>query len=251
MGRFMSPDPLQATPQRLLDPQEWNLYSYGRNNPLSLTDPTGLDIWLKGCGKASDTCQHNYVGTTDDNGKFTRTHLPGDQTGDASLGNRGITVTLDGKSYTGSLGYEQGRAGCSAGLRCSRRCPGFTANVTGNCNGTCTASGTLSLNGNSAVSGQAMKALNELQPVGSRIRDLRRWTASIKMPMEICKSISTATLLRTMRSLAQRMSQCRADQEKASASTLTPGMRSKMPISSLHMWPASCTFRNTVTGVGK
>ena len=62
LGRFTSPDPLMATPERLLDPQEWNLYGYARNNPLSITDPTGLDIWLQGCGKDSSTCQGNYVG---------------------------------------------------------------------------------------------------------------------------------------------------------------------------------------------
>jgi RHS repeat-associated protein len=39
MGRFMSPDPLGG--QRI-DPQTLNEYSYVRNNPLTLTDPTGL-----------------------------------------------------------------------------------------------------------------------------------------------------------------------------------------------------------------
>jgi RHS repeat-associated protein len=40
-GRFMSSDPANAgaTPS---DPQSWNAYSYGLNNPLSLTDPTAL-----------------------------------------------------------------------------------------------------------------------------------------------------------------------------------------------------------------
>jgi len=49
MGRFMSPDPVFATVNRLYDPQQWNMYSYGRNNPLSNSDPTGLvperSIW--------------------------------------------------------------------------------------------------------------------------------------------------------------------------------------------------------------
>jgi RHS repeat-associated protein len=71
-GRFTSPDPLMATPQRILDPQEWNMYAYVRNNPLRLTDPTGLDIWLQGCGADSGTCQGNYVGTTDKDRNFSK-----------------------------------------------------------------------------------------------------------------------------------------------------------------------------------
>ncbi len=38
-GRFMSPDPLAGD---IGDPQSLNRYSYVRNNPLSLTDPTGM-----------------------------------------------------------------------------------------------------------------------------------------------------------------------------------------------------------------
>src|SRR2546426_6995193 len=40
MGRMMSPDPLGG---HLFDPQTLNKYSYVRNNPLTLVDPTGLD----------------------------------------------------------------------------------------------------------------------------------------------------------------------------------------------------------------
>ena len=42
MGRFMSPDPIYIEEQKMLDPQQLNLYSYVRNNPLSLTDPSGM-----------------------------------------------------------------------------------------------------------------------------------------------------------------------------------------------------------------
>ncbi len=41
MGRFMSPDPYNAGADPY-DPQSWNMYSYVRNNPLNLTDPTGM-----------------------------------------------------------------------------------------------------------------------------------------------------------------------------------------------------------------
>ncbi len=59
LGRFMSPDPLYLEMNRLTDPQQLNLYSYVRNNPLSLTDPDGRDIAVKcadkvNCSTATD-----------------------------------------------------------------------------------------------------------------------------------------------------------------------------------------------------
>jgi len=63
-GRFMSPDPVFATVDRLADPQQWNMYSYVRNNPLSLNDLTGLDFHLT-CDKNSDsTCVGGLQGQT-------------------------------------------------------------------------------------------------------------------------------------------------------------------------------------------
>src|SRR5207244_1986127 len=39
IGHFLSADPLVANPG---DGQSWNRYAYVRNNPLTLTDPSGL-----------------------------------------------------------------------------------------------------------------------------------------------------------------------------------------------------------------
>ena len=39
LGRFLSPDPIVANPA---DGQQWNLYSYAMNSPLSYVDPSGL-----------------------------------------------------------------------------------------------------------------------------------------------------------------------------------------------------------------
>jgi hypothetical protein len=43
MGRMLSPDPLGPWVADASDPQSWNMYAYGRNNPLINIDPTGLD----------------------------------------------------------------------------------------------------------------------------------------------------------------------------------------------------------------
>ncbi len=166
LGRFTSPDPLMATPERLLDPQEWNMYGYARNNPLSITDPTGLDIWLQGCGKDNgSTCKDNYVGTTDADGNFTRTHLTGDQTANASLGTNGITVTQDGNTYQGVWDRNAGEQGAvlvsGAGDLSS-----FNANLTGACRDTCVASGQIvNKDGTLASAGDVRKALTN--PDGS------------------------------------------------------------------------------------
>jgi RHS repeat-associated protein len=42
-GRWPSPDPAGLTAENPANPQSWNRYAYVLNNPLSLTDPLGLD----------------------------------------------------------------------------------------------------------------------------------------------------------------------------------------------------------------
>ncbi len=46
LGRFTSPDPTVMTRQRISDPQQLNLYSYTRNNPLQFIDPDGRELRL-------------------------------------------------------------------------------------------------------------------------------------------------------------------------------------------------------------
>ncbi|MDQ2842804.1 MAG: RHS repeat-associated core domain-containing protein [Acidobacteriota bacterium] len=41
MGRFMSPDPMLIMQQKLMDPQQWNMYAYARDNPLRYIDQNG------------------------------------------------------------------------------------------------------------------------------------------------------------------------------------------------------------------
>jgi RHS repeat-associated protein len=51
-GRFTSPD-LPLIDQNPLDPQSWNLFGYGRNNPLINSDPTGR------CSQGADGKMHD------------------------------------------------------------------------------------------------------------------------------------------------------------------------------------------------
>jgi RHS repeat-associated protein len=42
-GRWLTPDPAGLAAMDLTNPQTWNRYAYVTNNPVSMTDPTGLD----------------------------------------------------------------------------------------------------------------------------------------------------------------------------------------------------------------
>lgn len=43
LGRMTSPDPRTGTMLHVINPQRWNMYAYGLNNPLSYVDPDGRD----------------------------------------------------------------------------------------------------------------------------------------------------------------------------------------------------------------
>ncbi len=60
-GRWFSPDPLGKGATKLDDPQTWNMYAYARNNPTTLTDPTGLNA----CGTNDDKSCKVTVTITD------------------------------------------------------------------------------------------------------------------------------------------------------------------------------------------
>lgn len=46
LGRFMQVDPKEASAKRIVDPQQWNRYSYTRNSPLIYVDPDGRELKL-------------------------------------------------------------------------------------------------------------------------------------------------------------------------------------------------------------
>lgn len=63
MGRFLSPDDFHND-THVADPQSWNLYAYGRNNPLRYVDPTGQAATVSTqCSQDGKTCQVNVTAT--------------------------------------------------------------------------------------------------------------------------------------------------------------------------------------------
>lgn len=104
LGRFMSPDPLGGHQG---DPQTLNRYAYVRNNPLNLTDPTGLDFNLT-CRRDDGTCHNGLQGTyssPDANGNrtFTATVISNDKNGNLvdQKGNQyNATVSGAGVSFS-------------------------------------------------------------------------------------------------------------------------------------------------------
>jgi hypothetical protein len=56
MGRFLSPDDVIITPERLTNPQQLNLYAYVANNPLRYIDPTGEILQCVGDAKSQSQC---------------------------------------------------------------------------------------------------------------------------------------------------------------------------------------------------
>jgi RHS repeat-associated protein len=109
MGRFMSPDPLGG---HLENPQSLNKYAYALNNPLTNTDPTGLDSYLQ-CQTASSTCASQTVGydskgnaqtalvqgVTNSDKSFTATQIGNDANGnlvDKTTGTGSYTASVNG-----------------------------------------------------------------------------------------------------------------------------------------------------------
>ena len=102
-GRFTSPDQpiIDQFPQ---DPQSWNMYSYGRNNPLKYTDPTGQAV---------------QVCTNDESGKQTCVVMSDPQYAAAIAGNNpGINAPAAGATAGPGGGLAIGGAITCGGAVC-------------------------------------------------------------------------------------------------------------------------------------
>src|SRR6202035_2821287 len=58
-GRFMTPDPMLNS-GRPRNPQTWNRYTYALNNPLVITDPTGLYNNVDHCAAGDKRCEKQF-----------------------------------------------------------------------------------------------------------------------------------------------------------------------------------------------
>jgi RHS repeat-associated protein len=103
LGRFMQTDPIWVKADRMLDPQRLNLYAYVRNNPLKLTDPSGMNVVLRTCS-GSATVTQCFAQVQNGLKKEDRSHVhlvEGDGKNGFKKGQYGITVDAD---YKGSAG---------------------------------------------------------------------------------------------------------------------------------------------------
>jgi RHS repeat-associated protein len=169
-GRFMRPDPILITKDRIVDPQEWNMYAYVRNNPLNLTDPTGLDFHIT-CQADNDTnCNNGLVGaysTPDENGNrsFTPTVISNDQNGNlvdqngnqykANVSGAGVSFSQAGSSQSSMGVFINGTNATT--IQGSGGLSGFTFNFTSsNMASNVSAEGTFTYAGTATQTEQAL-----------------------------------------------------------------------------------------------
>jgi len=89
MGRFMSPD--DGSDQNALNPQSWNLYSYGRNNPLIGTDDDG---------RTYNVCDENGQNCSNIDDKTFEAEQQKDQANGVNYSNGSITDSTGAKQGT-------------------------------------------------------------------------------------------------------------------------------------------------------
>ena len=75
-GRWLTPDPAGMAAMDLSNPQTWNRYAYVLNNPVSYSDPLGLDPGDDGLGVGGDSSGGSEVCPYDTCTTVTETVLP-------------------------------------------------------------------------------------------------------------------------------------------------------------------------------
>jgi RHS repeat-associated protein len=171
-GRFMTPDPLGG---HIEDPQTLNKYAYVRNNPLNLTDPTGLD-WYLGCDNSDHsgcTQLHDKDKSwvqADKNGNATIVTSDSIRNGNnsATADQNGVHVTTGGKTYDGVYTENEASDAKHSGDGTDHNpltlqgdakqgLGGFSFTFKGNCENTCRASGSFTFAGTPEEARDALK----------------------------------------------------------------------------------------------
>ena len=120
-GRWSSPDPSGSLAFHLTDPQSINRYAYARNTPLSVIDPTGLNLRnpfsQAGGGSCSPSCQETGGGGGPGNlldTLITENPVYTDNSGSSSP----VTVSSQGDSSQGGGSQGSGDACVTDGSDC-------------------------------------------------------------------------------------------------------------------------------------
>jgi RHS repeat-associated protein len=174
MGRFMTPDPLGGHQE---DPQTLNKYAYVRNNPVTLTDPSGLDFYLQCTDKNHNGCTQVQI----DPKNKGKTWVQADKNGNATIvtsdsireGKNSATVDKNGVEINGKSNgiYFDNPASHTSDAKgndvnhnpitltgnAQEGLGGFAFNVNGNCGGTCFASGAFSFSGTNQEAEAALR----------------------------------------------------------------------------------------------
>ena len=111
-GRFTSPDPLMATPLRVINPQRWNMYAYAVNNPLSYVDPDGRDAIAVNFSKMVGGAGHEGIISIHPDGRAEYARF-GPVGGNRPFGEGEVktfdlgTVAFGGDGFPTTSGYQQ------------------------------------------------------------------------------------------------------------------------------------------------
>ncbi|MGA8440264.1 MAG: RHS repeat-associated core domain-containing protein [Candidatus Sulfotelmatobacter sp.] len=115
VGRWISPDPAGLNAVDPTNPQSWNRYAYVLNNPLSATDPTGLEcVWDDGSFDSENDQKTGSVGSCQNaGGTWVELGQLGGWSGQANAANAQLVnsiqnglvgsvnmIGLDGQNYS-------------------------------------------------------------------------------------------------------------------------------------------------------
>ncbi|HEY2547184.1 MAG TPA: RHS repeat-associated core domain-containing protein [Candidatus Acidoferrum sp.] len=166
MGRFTSPDPLGGHQE---DPQTMNRYAYVRNNPLNLTDPTGLDFYLQCQTSDHSGCTQVQIDPNNKNGTYwvqagkdgNATVVTSDEirvgAASATFSENGVVINGKGEGiyFDNPAGQTKDASGNVVDdsnpitLAGSGALKNLSFTVNGNCSGTCLSSGEWTFDANS------------------------------------------------------------------------------------------------------